>query len=139
MRRCLVTGGAGFIGAHLSQYLLRTGHDVVVLDDLSGGLTDNVDPGCEFVEGSIVDHELIDGLFQSHGFDYVFHCAAYAAEGLSHFIKRFNYTNNVVGSVNLINAAVNFDARCFVFLSSIAVYGAAQLPMREDMRPEPED
>ena len=69
----------------------------------------------------------------------MFHCAAYAAEGLSHFIKRFNYTNNVIGSVNLINAAVNTDVECFVFFSSIAVYGAGQTPMSEDMRPEPED
>ena len=58
-------------------------------------------------------------------FDYVYHLAAYAAEGLSHFIRRFNYTNNVIGSVNLINAAVNHDVKCFVFTSSIAVYGGA--------------
>ena len=58
---------------------------------------------------------------------------------LSHFIKRFNYMNNVVGSVNLINAAVNTDVKCFVFTSSIAVYGAGQVPMTEDLRPEPED
>jgi UDP-glucose 4-epimerase len=69
----------------------------------------------------------------------VYHLAAYAAEGLSHFIKRFNYENNVLGSVNLINAAVNYDVRCFVFTSSIAVYGAAQLPMTEDQTPRPED
>jgi len=58
---------------------------------------------------------------------------------LSHFIKRFNYSNNVVGSVNLINAAVNHDVKCFVFTSSIAVYGAGQSPMTEDMTPMPED
>ena len=56
-------------------------------------------------------------------FDYVYHLAAYAAEGLSHFIKRFNYTNNLIGSVNLINAAVNTGVKGFVFTSSIAVYG----------------
>ena len=56
-------------------------------------------------------------------FDYVYHLAAYAAEGLSHFIQRFNYTNNLIGSVNLINAAVNNGVKCFVFTSSIAVYG----------------
>jgi UDP-glucose 4-epimerase len=135
----LVTGGAGFIGSHVAEQLVRTGHRVVVLDDLSGGFQDNVPAGTTFVKGSILDHGLIDRLFHEHQFDYVFHLAAYAAEGLSHFIKRFNYTNNVVGSVNLINAAVNHQVKCFVFTSSIAVYGAGQTPMTEEMAPVPED
>src|SRR6202008_727862 len=67
------------------------------------------------------------------------HLAAYAAEGLSHFIKRFNYHNNLIGSVNLINAAVNHGIKRFVFAPSIAVYGAGQSPMKEDMTPAPED
>ena len=139
MPTVLVTGGAGFIGAHLTKALLDRGQDVVVLDDLSGGFSDNVDPRARLVRGSIVDHELVDSLFASEHPRRVYHLAAYAAEGLSHFIKRFNYTNNVIGSVNLINASVNHDVECFVFTSSIAVYGAGQLPMSEDMRPEPED
>jgi nucleoside-diphosphate-sugar epimerase len=57
------------------------------------------------------------------------------SEGLSHFIKRYNYTNNLLGSVNLINAAVNHAVKCFVFTSSIAVYGTAQLPMHEEILP----
>ena len=139
MSKCLVTGGAGFIGAHLARELLDTGHEVTIMDDLSGGFVDNVDPRATFVTGSVVDSVLVDELFVEQGFDYVYHCAAYAAEGLSHFIKRFNYTNNVIGSVNLINASVNCDVKCFVFTSSIAVYGEGQLPMTETMRPEPED
>ncbi|HEY7096231.1 MAG TPA: NAD-dependent epimerase/dehydratase family protein [Terriglobales bacterium] len=139
MPTSLVTGGAGFIGSHVAEELLRAGHKVVVLDDLSGGFIDNVPEGCAFVEGSIMDHELIDRLFRRHRFDYVYHLAAYAAEGLSHFIKRFNYNNNLIGSVNLINAAVNYGTKCFVFTSSIAVYGAGQSPMTEDMIPVPED
>jgi len=119
--------------------LLQAGHQVVVLDDLSGGFRENVAPEAEFVFGDICDHTLIDGLFAKHRFDYVYHLAAYAAEGLSHFIKRFNYNNNLVGSVNLINASINHEVKCFVFTSSIAVYGANQLPMREDMIPQPED
>src|SRR5688572_26210012 len=115
------------------------GHQVVVLDDLSGGFRDNVPGGATFVEGSILDHERIDRLFDRHNFDYVYHLAAYAAEGLSHFIKRFNYTNNLVGTVNLVNAAVNHDVRCFVFTSSIAVYGSGQTPLTEEMTPIPED
>jgi UDP-glucose 4-epimerase len=139
MTRCLVTGGAGFMGAHLVKTLLDQGHEVVALDDLSGGFRDNVDSRARFTQGSVVDHEAVEQLFTEHRFEVVFHLAAYAAEGLSHFIKRFNYTNNVIGSVNLINAAVNHEVDCFVFTSSIAVYGSGQLPMIEETIPTPED
>ncbi len=137
--KSLVTGGAGFIGSHIAEELVRAGHDVVVLDDLSGGFRDNVPSGAQFVLGSVADADLVDSVYRLHNFDYVFHLAAYAAEGLSHFIRRFNYTNNLLGSANLINAAVKYGCRCFVFTSSIAVYGAGQLPMDEEMKPEPED
>jgi UDP-glucose 4-epimerase len=136
----LVTGGAGFIGSHVARHLVDAGHDVVVLDDLSGGYEANVPAGATFVAGSVVDPELVEDLFQTHGFTAVFHLAAYAAEGLSHFIRRFNYTNNVLGSVNLLNAAVRAETvERFVFTSSIAVYGAAQTPMTGAVTPEPED
>jgi UDP-glucose 4-epimerase len=139
MPRILVTGGAGFIGAHLVRELLDRGDDVVALDDLSGGFESNVDPRAKFVKASVTDAAAIEDLFRSERFDHVYHLAAYAAEGLSHFIKRFNYTNNVLGSVTLINAAVNHGIDCFVFTSSIAVYGSDQTPMTEDMTPDPED
>ncbi len=135
----LVTGGAGFIGAHVAQALLTAGFRVVVLDDLSGGHRRNVPDGAEFVEGSIVDERLLADLFNRYRFRFVYHLAAYAAEGLSHFIRRFNYVNNVVGSVNLINEAVRHEVECFVFTSSIAVYGAIEPPMHEDQVPHPED
>ena len=135
----LVTGGAGFIGAHIARELLAMGEKVVILDDLSGGFIENIPEGAEFVEGSILDVELVNNLFKKHSFTYVYHLAAYAAEGLSHFIKRFNYNNNLIGSINLINASINFNVKCFVFTSSIAVYGANQLPMTEELTPEPED
>lgn len=135
----LVTGGAGFIGSHVVGELLAMGQRVVVLDDLSGGFKDNVNGGAHFVQGSITDEALVKSMFKQFQFDYVFHFAAYAAEGLSHFIKRFNYDNNLMGSVNLINASINHNIKCFVFTSSIAVYGKNQLPMREDMIPVPED
>ncbi len=140
MSKILVTGGAGFIGSHLVEELVNRGHVVVALDDLSGGFVDNVIDGARFVKASINDYETIDKLFMNEQFDYVYHLAAYAAEGLSHFIKRFNYNNNLIGSVNLINAAINTNVKCFVFTSSIAVYGtSAELPMTEETIPHPED
>jgi UDP-glucose 4-epimerase len=135
----LVTGAAGFIGSHVCRHLVKQGHHVVGLDDLSGGFRDQVPDGVEFVKGSVTDVALVQKLHAEHQFEYVFHLAAYAAEGLSHFIKRFNYTNNLLGSVNLINAAVNHNVKCFVFTSSIAVYGRNQVPMTETAVPQPED
>lgn len=138
--KILVTGVAGFIGSHVAAHLLNQGHYVVGLDDLSGGFEDHVPRGTHFLRGSINNEALVNRLFAEHQFEFVFHLAAYAAEGLSHFIKRFNYTNNLLGSINLINAAVNTGTvKCFVFTSSIAVYGRNQLPMTEDAVPQPED
>jgi UDP-glucose 4-epimerase len=127
------------MGSHVAEHLLRMDHKVVVLDDLSGGFRENVPDRTEFVEGTIMDHEMVNRLFDRHSFDYVYHLAAYAAEGLSHFIKRFNYNNNLIGSINLINASLNHEVKCFVFTSSIAVYGSGQSPMSEEMLPVPED
>lgn len=139
MTKALVTGGAGFIGAHVTDELIKNGIQVVVLDDLSGGYKENVNKKATFIEGSITDHNLIEKLFESNKFDYVYHLAAYAAEGLSHFIKRFNYNNNLIGSINLINESIKHKVKCFVFTSSIAVYGEGQVPMHEDLTPLPED
>jgi len=139
MAVCLVTGGAGFIGAHVTNELVKNGHQVIVLDDLSGGYESNVNKKATFIKGSITDVPLVEKIFNENKIDYVFHLAAYAAEGLSHFIKRFNYTNNLIGTVNLINESIKKKVKCFVFTSSIAVYGANQLPMDEAMVPVPED
>lgn len=136
----LVTGAAGFIGSHVAEALIANGREVVGLDDLSGGFSANVPAGAVFYQGSVIDPPLLGRIFREHDIDYVYHLAAYAAEGLSHFIRRFNYTNNVIGSVNLINEAVKAEVTCFVFTSSIAVYGAGQgAAMREDLVPAPED
>lgn len=138
--KALVTGAAGFIGSHVADSLIERGMNVVGIDDLSGGFRENVNPAAILHKESILNAAFINELFAREQFDYVFHLAAYAAEGLSHFIKRFNYTNNIIGSVNLINASVNAGTvKCFVFTSSIAVYGPGQSPMTEDMTPTPED
>jgi UDP-glucose 4-epimerase len=139
MIKSLVTGGAGFIGAHVSYHLNKIGHNVIVLDDCSGGYEENVPMSTTFVKGSIMDVDLIEKLFKKYKFTYVFHLAAYAAEGLSHFIRIFNYNNNLIGSINLINASVRYEVQCFVFASSIAVYGKGELPFKEDIKVTPVD
>lgn len=137
--RVLVTGGAGFLGSHLAEELVSMGHAVVVLDDLSGGVADNVPEGARFVEASILDEARLASLFAEERFEVVYHLAAYAAEGLSHHVRCFNYTNNVVGSMAVLNAAIRHGTRRFVFTSSIAVYGTGELPLRETHVPRPED
>ena len=145
MGNILITGGAGFMGSHLVRSVLDMAEfadcRLTVLDNMSGGFRENVpvDRRIDLIVGSITDVDLVNRLFDERKFDYVFHLAAYAAEGLSHFIRRFNYTNNLIGSVNLINAAIKAETKCFVFTSSIAVYGAAQVPMMETTVPKPED
>lgn len=139
MPTALVTGAAGFIGSHVAVHLLKLGFTVVALDDLSGGYIENVPAEARWVQGSVTDLPLLTRLFTETQFDYVYHLAAYAAEGLSHFIRRYNYETNLIGSINLINLSVLHNIKCLVFTSSIAVYGANQLPMVETLTPQPED
>ena len=139
MTRVLITGVAGFIGSHVADYCLKQGFSVIGVDDLSGGFVENIPDGVDFRRGDITDPVFVANLWSDGNFDYIYHLAAYAAEGLSHFIRRFNYRNNLIGSVNLINEAVLHNVRCFVFTSSIAVYGRNQTPMTEDLQPNPED
>jgi UDP-glucose 4-epimerase len=113
--------------------------EVIALDDLSGGFIENIPQEARFIKLSILDYEQLKLLFEKEKFDYVYHLAAYAAEGLSHFIRRFNYNNNLIGSINLINLSVLHNIKCFVFTSSIAVYGSAQVPMIEETIPIPTD
>ncbi|HXN37758.1 MAG TPA: NAD-dependent epimerase/dehydratase family protein [Solirubrobacteraceae bacterium] len=135
----LVTGAAGFLGSHVVDGCLALGMNVVATDDLSGGYVENVSKDAELVVGDLRDREFVAGLWKGNKFDYVYHLGAYAAEGLSHFVRAFNYRTNLEASVNLINQAVLHDVRRFVFTSSIAVYGPGQTPMTEEMTPAPED
>lgn len=120
----LVTGAAGFVGSHVARHCLDLGMKVLALDDLSGGFRSNLPIGALFVQGDIKDALFLEHLFSEHRIDFVYHLAAYAAEGLSHFIRSFNYRTNLVGSVEVLNQAVKHKVRCFVFTSSIAVYGS---------------
>src|SRR5205823_5451999 len=113
--------------------------DVVATDDLSGGFRENVPGQAEWVEGDLRDADFVTSLWDRERFDYVYHLGAYAAEGLSHFIRAYNYRTNLEASVYLINQSVLHDAERFVFTSSIAVYGTGQVPMTEEQLPQPED
>ena len=137
--RALVTGAAGFIGSHVADSCLGLGMEVVATDDLSGGYIDNVPADAQWVQGDLRDADFVEGLWSDDPFDYVYHLGAYAAEGLSHFIRAYNYRTNLEASVNLINQSVLHDVRRFVFTSSIAVYGRGQVPMTEATAPIPED
>jgi UDP-glucose 4-epimerase len=114
--------------------------EVVATDDLSGGFLDNVPATAAWRHGDLKDRAFVASLWADYGpFDYVYHLGAYAAEGLSHFIRAYNYTTNLVASMHLLNEAIKAKAKCFVFTSSIAVYGKGQVPMSEDLTPQPED
>jgi UDP-glucose 4-epimerase len=135
----LVTGAAGFIGSHVVDGCLALGMEVLATDDLSGGYVENVCEDAEFIVGDLRNSEFVASLWDRRTFDYVYHLGAYAAEGLSHFVRAFNYRTNLEASVNLFNQAILHDAHRVVFTSSIAVYGAGQVPMTEEMTPRPED
>jgi len=119
--RAIVTGAAGFIGSHVAEFLVAAGWEVLAIDDLSGGVRENVPDGASFEQRDCGDE--IDGLFSQFRPTAVYHLAAYAAEGLSHHIPVFNYQNNVVATANVLSAAYRSGAEHFVFTSSIAAYG----------------
>lgn len=137
--RVLVTGGAGFIGSWVTEQLWLEGHDVAVIDNLSGGYKRNVSPKVPFWRLDLTDTGAVETALNHHQPSVIVHCAAYAAEGLSHWMRRYNYTENLVSWANLANAAVRHDVRRIVACSSMAVYGSQEPPFTEDMWPRPED
>lgn len=139
MSTVLVTGCAGLIGAHFTRYLTDAGHDVVGIDNLSGGYIENVDPRINFYERDLTDSKEVNKIFRDTRPEYVYHFAAYAAVGLSPFIRNFNYTNNLITSVNVINSSINYDVKKFIFASSMDVYGEQKPPFSEVMIPSPKD
>jgi len=137
--KVLITGVAGLLGANFSRHLLSKGYKVVGIDDLSGGYEESVPRDVTFYKQDLVNRKAIDGIFNKEKPDYVFHFAAYAAEGLSPFIRNYNYTNNVLASANVINACINNDVKKVIFTSSMAVYGIGDPPFTEEQLPTPED
>lgn len=132
MKTILISGGAGFLGSHVAERVMRNGHQVIVIDDLSGGVEENVPKGARFIRMDICDEGAINRLFSHIHFSAVVHCAAFASENLSHNCRAYTYKNIVLGSANITNAAVNFGVPLVVSMSSIAVYGDQAPPFIED-------
>jgi len=122
--KVLITGVAGLLGSRLADYIIENHPDVHVvgMDDLSGGYKENVHPSVEFWQMNLVTHP-IENCFEVHKFDYVYHFAAYAAEGLSPFIRQYNYENNLVATARIINQCIKNDVKRLIFTSTMAVYG----------------
>ncbi len=143
MKKVLITGIAGLLGSHFSRHLLDKGYEVIGIDDLSGGYTDYVDQRIvnagNFHTINLTDTSTLENIFASTKPDYVYHFAAYAAEGLSPFIRNYNYTNNLLSSVNIINNCIKYDVKKIIFTSSMAVYGVGNPPFKEDQTPKPAD
>jgi len=122
--KILITGVAGLLGSRLADYIIKNYPEVEIvgIDDLSGGYFENINPKVEFWKMNLVNCNL-DKCFNEHKFDYVYHFAAYAAEGLSPFIRSFNYQNNLVATSRIINECIKHDVKKLIFTSTLAVYG----------------
>lgn len=137
--KILITGVAGLLGSRMADWVINnTDYSVVGLDDLSGGYEDNIPKKVDFWKMELVTHP-IEKCFEVHDFDYVFHFAAYAAEGLSPFIRSYNYQNNLVATSKIINNCINYDVKRLIFTSTMAVYGHGNPPFDEEHTPQPID
>jgi UDP-glucose 4-epimerase len=139
MEKAIVTGGAGFIGSHLTEALVKQGYRVTVIDDLSTGKPQNIyhlKKDIEFIKGSITDLPLLKKSFKNA--DYVFHMAAISSVPKSVANPIASHEVNNTGTLNVLQAAAQNHAKKLVFMSSAAVYGdIPTLPLTEDMAPRP--
>lgn len=136
MTKIIVTGGAGFIGGHLVDRLIKEGHRVIVLDDLSGGKKENINSQAEFHEVDICDFDKISPLFE--GVDCVFHEAAIPRVPVSIEDPIGTSEANIMGTISVLKAAKDNNVRRVIIASSSSVYGnQKELPLRESMIPGP--
>jgi UDP-glucose 4-epimerase len=139
--KILITGVAGLIGSRLADWIIENlpDYSVIGIDDLSGGYEENINPKVKFYKMDLKDSSLKD-VFSKENPDYVFHFAAYAAEGLSPFIRQYNYQNNLVATANIVNECIKHDIKRLVFTSTLAVYGHGEGGIfDEDQIPTPID
>ena len=141
IKTILVTGCAGLIGNHFSRYLLSGGYRVIGIDNFFGGYEDYLPKDVNFQFYNIClnkDYEKLCEIYELFKPEVTYHFAAYAAEGLSPFIRRFNYENNVLASASIVNNCINYNSK-LIFSSSMAVYGCSVPPFTESLRPTPCD
>lgn len=137
--KVLVLGGAGYIGSHVCLELMDAGHSVCVFDNLSSGTRENLFAGEDFVAGDIMVPGELDAVM-ARGFDAVIHMAAFKAAGESMLLPEKYASNNISGTINVLNAMVKAGIRYFVFSSSAAVYGEPEyLPIDEAHPKNPEN
>lgn len=139
----LITGVAGLIGSRMSDWIIENHpeYEVVGIDNLFGGYIENVNDKVVFYKRDLSTDNISD-IFEQYKFEYVYHFAAYAAEGLSPFMRKFNYSNNVLSTVNIINNCINYGVKRLIYTSSMSVYGwglKKGYSFSEDDRPEPID
>lgn len=143
MHKILITGVAGLLGSRLADWIIENKPDVEVwgIDDLSGGYKENINSKVKFIYADLIkDTSEIATYFEQESFDYVFHFAAYAAEGLSPFIRTFNYDNNLRATAFIVNECIKHNVKRLVFTSSLAVYGHGNGGIfKEDQTPKPID
>lgn len=141
MAKILVTGGAGYIGSHTCIQLLSAGHEVVVLDNLSNSSVESLArvqalaaKKLDFVEGDILDQQILDQIFQNHSIDAVIHFAGLKAVGESQKEPLKYFENNISGSISLVKAMERAQVFKLVFSSSATVYDEANIsPLNETM------
>jgi UDP-glucose 4-epimerase len=140
-KNILITGVAGLIGSRLADWILKNKpeYNVIGIDNLEGGYLENVPSLCKFYKIDCTDQAGIDDIFSTFKFDYVFHFAAYAAEGLSPFIRCFNYNNNLIATANIVNNCIKHTTQRLIFTSTMAVYGHGNTPFDETDIPAPID
>lgn len=139
VKNILITGVAGLIGSRLADWVIdNTDYNVIGIDDLSGGYEENINDKVTFIKMDVKD-KLINDIFEEYKPAYVFHFAAYAAEGLSPFIRCFNYENNLLTTANIVNNCINHGVKRLVFTSTMAVYGNGIPPFDELDQPRPID
>lgn len=119
----LITGGAGYIGSHVVANTISTGKSVIVLDDLSTGISSRVPKGVDIIQKSLQDSDAISQVFKNHKISGVLHLAAKKRVGESVERPDYYWQENVVGLENLLQAMRIHDVKNFVFSSSAAVYG----------------
>lgn len=131
--RVLVTGGAGYIGSHMALVLLRAGHEVVVVDNLSTGHRDAVPDGAAFVEASVADRVRVGEVLRVHGVEAILHFAGRIQVGESVSDPRRYYEGNLAAGIALVDCALDAGVKRFVLSSTAAVYGdPVSVPIDED-------